>query len=400
MADLRELENKGDYAAVMEEARSRFAADKRALTDASLKAWCGRRFRNLFLSEAMKDENALAAADKKLIKILDKRSDRQKMAERFMRGDGPVEWKLEMPPAQTAVLGNTTLLFCPGMLNGLLPVRAFQEALPAVEEKYGWRVLRADLHPMRGCEENIDDLMRALEKGQGLAADCSVIEEGTPPGDVFLICYSKGMPDVITTLVKHPELAGRIRCIFNWAGATGGSYLADDIFATIKELPIEQAEERLNQVLKLISPVVTLEGGALRRISEFNIKDCIRDVTTEVRGDFLGANLAALDALDIPVFNITGSTTPMEVPYFQMQGVMDLNKYDANNDMQVTQDQAKLKTAMSADLAMLRGHHWDISYSPFPKNMRFGSPNLDHPFPREAALTAMVNLAFELGLID
>ena len=55
---------------------------------------------------------------------------------------------------------------------------------------------------------------------------------------------------------------------------------------------------------------------------------------------------------------------------------------------------------MATDLAMMHGHHWDISYSPFPKNMRFGSPHLDHPFPKEAALTAMVQLAYELGLID
>ncbi len=49
---------------------------------------------------------------------------------------------------------------------------------------------------------------------------------------------------------------------------------------------------------------------------------------------------------------------------------------------------------------MLRAHHWNLSYAPFPKLMCFGSPHLDHPFPREAAATAMVLLVDELGLID
>jgi hypothetical protein len=77
-----------------------------------------------------------------------------------------------------------------------------------------------------------------------------------------------------------------------------------------------------------------------------------------------------------------------------------LNKYDANNDMQVVQKHSKLSMPMATDLAMLHGHHWDVSYGPFPPRMRFGSPNLDHPFPKEAALSAMFRFAIELGLID
>ena len=79
---------------------------------------------------------------------------------------------------------------------------------------------------------------------------------------------------------------------------------------------------------------------------------------------------------------------------------MSLNKYDSNNDMQLTQSQARLDNPMSTDLAMLHGHHWDISYSQFPKLMRLGSPNLDHPFPKEAAAVAIFKFATELGLID
>ena len=83
-----------------------------------------------------------------------------------------------------------------------------------------------------------------------------------------------------------------------------------------------------------------------------------------------------------------------------MQGTMEVNRYDSNNDMQLTQAQAKLNVPMASDLAMLRAHHWDMSYDAFPRLMRLGSPNLDHPFPKEAAVKAMIMLAIELGLIN
>ena len=79
---------------------------------------------------------------------------------------------------------------------------------------------------------------------------------------------------------------------------------------------------------------------------------------------------------------------------------MELNKYDANNDMQLTQNGATLDMPMATNLAMLNSHHWDMSYDPFPKLMRFGSTQLNHPFPKEAAITAMLKLSIELGLVD
>ena len=39
------------------------------------------------------------------------------------------------------------------------------------------------------------------------------------------------------------------------------------------------------------------------------------------------------------------------------------------------------------------------SYGTFPKTMTLGSSKLVHPFPKQAALTAMLALANELGLL-
>jgi hypothetical protein len=388
-----------DYASAVTEGRRLAASGLAAWKEPALREWAARRFRNLFISQAVKDAAALSAASVKgLFGGVDKRPDRQKISERFLRLDGPAEWLDDMPDAQDPDLPSTTLLFCPGLLTGLLPVMAFQEAFPALEQKYHIRVLQSDSHPMRGCEANVADIAAAMDGGLGLDAHAKIIppEAATPPGDVIAVCYSKGMPDLLTTLVARPDLAKRIKCIFNWAGAPGGSSLADNIYNTIKGADLSMAGS-IVEALKVVSPVVKLDDK-LRRLEEYHIKDAIQSLTTGFRQEFLDRHREELEALPFPVFNITGSTTVMEVPYFQMQGVMELNKYDANNDMQVTQNQAKLRTQHSVDLAMMHGHHWDLSYSPFPQNMRFGAAHLDHPFPKEAAVTAMLQLACELGI--
>lgn len=401
---LESLEREKKYPQLIKELKKLIKQDRSVFTHPFIKSWCGKRWRNLFLSEAVNDKTALKKADKtKLLGGKDKRPPMQKIAERYLRGDEIREWSLELPEFKLSKKRlKTTLVFAPGLLNGMLPVRAFQTAFSKVEEDLGIRIIRADLHPMRGCQENVQDLIKAIEQGAGLAANTKEIpkEDQKAPGDIILIGYSKGAPDIYHLLVARPDLKDRIRCIYNWGGAVGGSYLADDIYNSIKDMNIPKVEQALSTFLSLISPAINVQSGTFRRIDEYNIKEAVYDLTTHARETFLNENMELLKSLDIPVFNITGSTTAMDVPYFQMQGVMEINRYDSNNDMQLTQAQAKMKTPMATDLAMLRAHHWDMSYDAFPKLMRFGSPNLDHPFPKEAAAKAMIMLGIELGLID
>lgn len=401
--DLRAMEHKQDYLGLIQELKKLVKKDKRVFTDHYIKEWCGRRWRNLFITAAAKDPHAVKVASKKLvgIKLRDTRPARQKIADRFMRLQDPTEWRIEMPGAQVAPIKKTSLIFAPGLLTGMLPVQAFREGFPALQQELGINILRADSHPMRGCEANVADLLRAIEQGIGHDAAGQIIapENAKPPGDFFFISYSKGAPDVLTLLVKRPDLKTRTRCFINWAGAPGGSHLANNIYDALKGLPTQAVEERLTDLLRLVSPAIKL-GPVMSRMHEFDIKESIKDLTMPTRSEFNKLHNAALDAMDIPIFNITGSTSALEVPYFQVQGVLELNRYDANNDMQVTQHCAKIHMPMATDLAMLHGHHWDLSYSPFPKTMRFGSPNLDHPFPKGAAAIAMTQFMAELGLVD
>jgi len=401
MDELRELENKGDYPELIKCVCQLVNDDNRIFTDPYIKEWCGRRWRNLFLQEAVKYEDAVKAATKKIRILKDKRPPVQKIAERFLRGDNLIEWKIEMPAVQFDKIQNTTLVFCPGLLNGLLPVRAFSAMFPAIVAKYGYKILRADTHPVRGCEANSEDILNTLNKGIGLDADRNLIAEAdaVPPGDVVLMGYSKGAPDILEFLARYPEFKDRIKCIITWAGAIKGSFTADAIYEKIKNLPTKAIAEKIQDFLKMIAPVVTVKAP-LRRFEEYDMKNALLDLTTYTRKSFLEQHGKKIDETNIPLFSFSGSTSITEVPNFQMADTRNLNKYDANNDMQLTQDQAKTGLPMDVHLSMLHAHHWDLSYDSFPKAYRLGSPNLDHPFPKEAAITALFKFLAELGLID
>ncbi|MCB1190792.1 MAG: hypothetical protein KDK90_10180 [Leptospiraceae bacterium] len=365
-----------------------------------VKEWCGKRWRNIFITESLKEPGNVEAANEKKIFGKDTRPDRQKIAVRFLRGDGTDEWSIEMPEVQSVNLKNSTLLFCPGLLNEIAPVLAFKSAFPEIEKKYDFKVLQSDSHPARSCDTNGNDILNAMERGLGLDANGNIIDEKDAhfPGDVFIISNNKGTPDLLHLLVKRPDLKDNIRCIFNYGGMPGGTYLANDIYKSIKDINLSLTDG-LQKLLKVISPAIQLPEK-LRRIQEYDIKNSIYDLTTNRRMEFLNRYLPEIDSLNIPIFNLSGSTSPMEVPYFQIQGVLELNKYDSNNDMQVTQKQAKISSPMATDLAMLHAHHWDLAYEAFPKNMRLGSPNLEHPFPKLAILTTIFKFASELGLVD
>lgn len=405
MTSLADMEHAGDYSALIEAVRERIAEDRRSVTDPFIKQWMGRRWRNLFLTEASQDTHALKAASTALDKVpgtRDRRPARQKIAERFLRGDSILEWKDAMPAAQHSPGSNVTLVFCAGLLNGLLPDHAFRDEFLALNQTHGWSFLRADIHPMRGCEPNTDDIRRVIDEGLGMHLDGSrTPKQYDPPGDIVLMGYSKGGPDILAFLAKYPEYKDRVRAVITWAGAVGGSYTADGIYDSIKDLDLSAAYQRLNDFLKMFSPFVQpKQQGFFRRVEEFDIKGALKDLTTHERGRFLKEHGATLDGMNIPYFCFTAATSFLRVPTFQMHDAIRLGKYDQNNDMQLTQAQAKVQIPMETHLATLHGHHWDISYPPFPRAARLGSPNLDHPFPRKAAIMAIFQLLGELGLMD
>lgn len=359
--------------------RERIRADRRSLTDPQIKLWCGQRWRNLFLSEAERDERAVKVASR----LLDNRPKRQRLAERFLAADIE-DWRLELPDPTPATI-DTALLFIPGFLHRGVPVPGLPD-LEVVGERFGAAVVRADTHPVRGSEANIPDVLRALDAAEG--------------ADVAIIGYSKGTTDALTLLAKQPETAERVRALVCWAGAVGGTPVADNILDLIKDISVDSivGNELVLTILKALLPIVRLDG-LIERPDEWDLRRAVTDMTIAERAQFTAEYGSAIDALDVPIFNLVARAGPLEVPYFQMQGSLDISKRYGSNDMQVSCVHQQVTSPMATTLAVCHAHHWDIAMGPFPITHRLGSPNLDNPFPSGAAAAATVLLLTELGLL-
>lgn len=400
VARLAALESNQDFASLIAELRQRLAVDRSGtLCDSWVKGWISRRYRSLFLDACEVDRQALAAVPRD-----DDGGDwRRRLAERFLVDASDDVLATRQPPAAGFEIQNTTLIFCPGLLNGLLPVTAFGTAFPYVEETYGMRVLAADAHPLRACDENVADLLATLEQGLGFDARSQPLapEAAIPPGDVVLVGYSKGLPDALHLLRQRPDMARRVRAVVSWAGAFGGSYLADEILDSIRDhhLGPEDQEALIRLVAKPVMPGVVLQNMD-RRKSEYNARAALEQLRTEYRDRFAAEMRAELEAFDLPWLYVLGSAKRRDVPYFHLPLSLEVSRHDRDNDMQLTRGQATIPLPAAVCLAQLHADHWDIAYDSFPQAMRFGSKNLAHPFPCQAGLAALVALMAELGFID
>jgi hypothetical protein len=228
-------------------------------------------------------------------------------------------------------------------------------------------------------------------------------QDPVPPGDVILMGYSKGGPDILSLLIARPDLAPRVKAVIGWAGAIGGSYLANDIYEKIKGVPkfnvVEDMSADIGELMLRLAPIVQV-NNINRRLDEYDIKGAIESLTTTYREKFLADNAEALANLDIPMFYFTGSTHLLEVPYYQRQGTLELLAYDKYNDMQLTQEQARPPLPTAPHLSMFHANHWDLSYDTFPWYTTLGSTKLKDPFAREPAMAAILLMMSELGLMN
>ncbi|KAI9013337.1 hypothetical protein BC832DRAFT_549415 [Gaertneriomyces semiglobifer] len=434
--DLPFLEQRGEYELLITSLRNLVQADRRIFTHPFVKHWCARRWRNFFIAEAAKDETAVRVATfgnwlHNAVGLGDTRSPQQKVAERFLKcshgiGTGPDEWiyavgdgtewseeaqrlrhgarALPEPQLPEEFAKKTGLTFCPGLLNGLIPIRAFGESLPYIEDKYGVEVTRVDAHPLRSCRANFVDYLKTFKAGIGLDAigDHRISPLFTSKNQIC-IGYSKGTPDLFEFLVEHPEYKSKINAIFSYGGAIYGSYIADPVHKMFQSLPVSGMPAIL-KLVDLLCPIIDLRKlRALSRVSDIKITDALQDLTTTSRVKFMNQHkeeFTTAKGWDIPVFCVSGSTVVDEVPYFHSTLTRLVSKYDNNNDMQLTTQQAVLDSDMSIHLGVVNANHWDMAFSEFPTVLKAGSFKFKHLFPKRASAVAMFLLSAELGLVD
>jgi hypothetical protein len=396
--ELAALEARGDVVELIGQVREAVVADPvAALADPVLQAWLGRRWTALFVQRAALDEQAVATARgrARLLNPLDAVALR--FATPALSG---APWR-EQPAWERRSLSATNVVLCPGLLGALMPMMAFATTAPLLEQEFGVRVIVADSHPAATCTANARDILRAVTRGEGFAIDGTELRPGAvTPGDVVLVGYSKGTPDALTMIAEHPEVAGRVRAMVSWAGAAGGSYLADTAAPLLADLDVDDFLTGAGgRVLRRFLPPTDLDR-ITRRADEFDVPGAIGDLRTDVRRRFLDEHRALLDDLGVPFLSVAGAVNIRDVPYFQALAALQLARRERLNDMQVTESHTRVPVTASAHLGTLRAHHWDMAYDAFPEQLRMRSRRLNHPLPRTAALGATLALLAEIGLID
>jgi hypothetical protein len=396
--ELAALEARADVVELIGQVRAAVVADPAAaLADPVVQEWLARRWTALVVQRAALDEQAVAIARRHARR----RDPLEAVAQRFViPALSGAPWR-EQPAWERRPRSATTVVLCPGLLGALMPMMAFSTTGPLVEREFGVRVIVADSHPAATCSANARDVLRAVTRGEGFAIDGTELRAGAvTPGDVVLVGYSKGTPDALTMIAEHPEVAGRVKAMVSWAGAAGGSYLADTAAPLVADMDVDDFLSGAGgRVLRRFLPATALDR-ITRREDEFDVPGAIGDLRTGVRRRFLDEHGPLLDDLGVPFLSVAGAVSVRDVPYFQALAAMQLARRERLNDMQVTESHTRVPAAASSHLGTLRAHHWDMAYDAFPEQLRMRSRRLDHPLPRTAALGATLALLAEIGLID
>lgn len=408
--DLADAEVHGAIEEVIAGAREVFQWDSRvAMTDPWFSGWLGRRYRHIFIDECQRDAKSLSAAGtNRMFGLIgaDGRTDRRRLADKFLRRYEQEAPYIEMPTADEPGTTAQTLVFAPGMLNRALPVFALQDVFPRLQERFGVDVVQIDGHPVRSCAGNVDDLLASLDPGapqvRGLDATGRPLESPVE-GELLLMGYSKGLADITETLVRRPDLGSRVRGVVGWGGASGGSYLANDMHARVKGMATVEhpTAAQAREALSKIAPWAPLPPmkRLTERLDDWDIVGAMADMTTDARERWWAENRDAVDALEVPFFTVAGSARVVEVPWYQAMAAAQLLLKDPINDMQLTEAQAQVPLPMAVHLATVRAHHWDLAFDGFPIWARMGSHGLSNRFAKLPALSALILLLHEIGLL-
>jgi len=117
------------------------------------------------------------------------------------------------------------IAFVPGFLSECFDAyaRPFADAQRALTEE-GFTV---DYFRVPGRGTTADSAKRLADHFAALDGD---------PRPIILFAYSKGLPDTLEFVVRHPAAAQRIAAIVSVAGAVNGSPLADDLTSAYRDL--------------------------------------------------------------------------------------------------------------------------------------------------------------------
>ena len=305
----------------------------------------------------------------------------------------------EQPDPPDPQLAGLTLLFAPGLLTGLLPDLALSDVWPVLHARFGMRVIAAYSHPMRGCQANAADLAAALSQGVGHDETGRLRRPGeaTPPeGDVLVVAYSKGGPDTLAPPADRPDLAGRR----NLARSSDGHQPFSDRRSPTGCSPCSSAtpgrSDRAQRALAAFGPALIGGNGLGSTVGSTSTTRRGQSGTSPARSEHSGGLRIAPRSLPPRSRSSRWPPTPAFPRTRRRSGPR------AGSDLQLRIPDTRLDLPSFVPLASLHTDHWDIAYPNRDPGGRttHRSSSVFQPFPRAAAMAALIRTLAEVGLLS
>lgn len=227
--------------------------------------------------------------------------------------------------------------------------------------------------PLHAARYGYDVELLEVDGLASSAANAAVIRDfiaDLPPEKarrpLVLIGYSKGAPDILESLVAYPEVAERVVAVVSFAGAVGGSPLADNVTQSRMELLTRVPRSRCDPG----------DGGALRSLSPEYRRQWIRE--HELPGNIRYYSVIAFPDPETRISRGLKSS-------WRELG----ERADARNDSQlIFYDQALPGSTL---LAFTNADHWAMAV-PVARQHDFAASTFanHNDFPREVMLEALL----------
>lgn len=225
--------------------------------------------------------------------------------------------------APAALARRYRIAFVPGLLAGCggPATVPFADTLPALRGLgFDARILEIE---GRGTPEHNGDLIaRQLQAA------------GADPRPWIVFGYSKGLPDLLAALVQHPAIGRDIAAVVSYAGAAGGSRLADDA-------------GRLSTTLLAHVPLPGCDGGDA---------SAVESLRRDVRRAWWQAHHAQLH---VPFYALVAAAQPQRVSAPLRGSYAALARIDPLNDGQLVASDALVPGG--ALLGYVDADHWAIA---------------------------------------
>ena len=234
-----------------------------------------------------------------------------------------------------------------------------EDTIPDHLRQFGYDMVTLAIDGLGSSEFNAEEIARAILS----------MPQGDSDADLVLVGYSKGVPDMLTALVRHPEIHPRLAAVVSIGGVVGGSPLAND------------ATDDLVNLMQYVPGATCAPAGG----------SALEDLRPDTRKAWLARHPLPPD---IPYYSLVTFPDPTQISSILRGSYDKLARIDARNDGQILfYDQFIPDSTL---VAYLNADHWAVAV-PVARKHGVVSRLLvnQNAYPREALYEALLRFLEE-----